>query len=114
MAFTSAALWAWSRHKPVLAGTMIGLGTAAKLYPVFLLVALLILAWRTRRWSGFGWASAAAAASWAAVNVPIALAYHQGWWAFYQFSTEYPGRFEWTYEKAGPEVWQVKIDRIAA
>ena len=33
---------------------------------------------------------------------------------FYQFSTEYPGRFEWTYEKAGPEVWLVNIDRIAA
>ena len=33
---------------------------------------------------------------------------------FYQFSTEYPGRFEWTYEKSGPEVWQVKIDRVAA
>ena len=54
MALTSGALWAWSRRKPVLAGTLIGLGTAAKLYPVFLLVALLILAWRTRRWSGFG------------------------------------------------------------
>ncbi|HZY76319.1 MAG TPA: glycosyltransferase 87 family protein [Jatrophihabitantaceae bacterium] len=88
MAFTSGALWAWSRRKPVLAGTLIGLGTAAKLYPVFLLVALLILAWRTRRWSGFGWSTAAAAASWAAVNVPIALAYHQGWWAFYQFSID--------------------------
>ncbi|MBN9305496.1 MAG: hemerythrin [Devosia sp. 67-54] len=33
---------------------------------------------------------------------------------FYQFSTEYPGSFEWTYEKSGPEVWQVKIDRIAS
>lgn len=33
---------------------------------------------------------------------------------FYQFSAEYPGTFEWTYEQSGPEVWQVKIDRIAA
>ncbi|HZY48715.1 MAG TPA: DUF2249 domain-containing protein [Devosia sp.] len=32
----------------------------------------------------------------------------------YQFNAEYPGSFEWTYEKAGPEVWQVKIDRVAA
>lgn len=33
---------------------------------------------------------------------------------FYQFGAEYPGTFEWTYERSGPEVWQVKIDRIAA
>jgi uncharacterized membrane protein len=88
MAFTSAGLWAWSREKPVLAGAMIGFGTAAKLYPVFVLVPLVILAYRTRRWSGTAWAIAAAAASWAAVNVPIALAYHQGWWAFYRFSID--------------------------
>ncbi|RZJ83788.1 MAG: DUF2249 domain-containing protein [Massilia sp.] len=31
---------------------------------------------------------------------------------FYQFSAEYPGFFEWTYEQQGPEVWQVRIDRV--
>lgn len=31
---------------------------------------------------------------------------------FYQFSTEYPGGFEWEYEKQGPEVWQVRISRL--
>ncbi len=31
---------------------------------------------------------------------------------FYQFSAEYPGIFEWTYEQQGPEVWQVRIDRL--
>ena len=50
MAFASCALWAWAREKPVAAGVLIGLGTAAKLYPVFLLVPILILAWRTGRW----------------------------------------------------------------
>ena len=45
---------------------MIGLGTAAKLYPVFLLVPLIVLAYRTRRWSGVRWAGGAAVASWAA------------------------------------------------
>lgn len=33
---------------------------------------------------------------------------------FYQFSAEYPGTFEWTYEQQGPEVWQVRIDWLAA
>ena len=33
---------------------------------------------------------------------------------YYQFSAEYPGIFEWTYEQRGPEVWQVRIDRLVA
>ena len=32
----------------------------------------------------------------------------------YQFSAEYPGIFEWTYEQQGPEIWQVRIDRLVA
>ncbi|MFL6024982.1 MAG: glycosyltransferase 87 family protein, partial [Marmoricola sp.] len=35
--FTAGALWAWARGKPLLAGVMVGLGFATKLYPVFLL-----------------------------------------------------------------------------
>jgi uncharacterized membrane protein len=86
MAFMSGALWAWSRGRPVAAGMLIGLGAAAKLYPVFLLVALGILAIRTRRISGFAWCTAAAVAAWVTVNVPIVLAYRHGWAAFYTFS----------------------------
>lgn len=88
MAFTSCALWAWSRERPVLSGAMIGLGTAAKLYPVFLLVAIGILAVRTRRFADAVWAAMSAGLVWCAVNVPIAIAYHDGWWKFYDFSIE--------------------------
>jgi uncharacterized protein (DUF2249 family) len=31
---------------------------------------------------------------------------------FYQFNVDYPGLFEWVYEQAGPEVWQVRIGRL--
>ncbi len=31
---------------------------------------------------------------------------------FYQFSAEYPDTFEWTYEQQGPEIWQVRIERV--
>lgn len=106
MAFTSAALWAWARRRPVLAGTLIGLGTAAKLYPVFLLVALLVLAYRTRRWRGFGWASAAAVVAWLAVDIPIALAYHAGWWEFYGFSISRPTERS-TVWAIGKTLWDV-------
>lgn len=90
MAFASCALWAWARQRPVLAGAMIGLGTAAKLYPIFLLVAIGILAVRTRKVADALWATAAAALVWAAVNGPVALAYHRGWWEFYHFSIDRP------------------------
>ncbi len=90
MALASAALWAWARQKPVLAGVLIGLGTAAKLYPILLLIPLGILAVRTRRWAPVLWAAAAAALTWLTVNVPIAVAYYQGWSQFYRFSVQRP------------------------
>jgi uncharacterized membrane protein len=90
MALASAGLWAWARGRPVAAGLLLGLGTAAKLYPVLLLLPLLVLAARTRRWAPAICATAAAAVAWCAVNVPFALAYWRGWREFYAFSIERP------------------------
>jgi uncharacterized membrane protein len=88
MVFAAAALWAWARERPLLAGTLIGLGAAAKLYPVFILVAIFMLAIRSDRWRGFVWASVAAGLAWLAVNVPVASAYFDGWKEFYVFSAD--------------------------
>jgi uncharacterized membrane protein len=90
MALASGALWAWARSKPVLAGILIGLGAAAKLYPALLLLPILVLAWRTRVGRPAAWCAIAAAFSWIAVNAPIGLAYHAGWWEFYRLSIERP------------------------
>jgi uncharacterized membrane protein len=90
MSMASVAILAWSRRKPVLAGVFIGLGTAAKLYPVLLLFAIWILAIRTKRYAGAAWATLAAAVAWLAVNLPIALAYYDGWARFYRFSSDRP------------------------
>jgi uncharacterized membrane protein len=90
MAFASCGLWAWARGRPVLAGAMIGLGTAAKLYPVFLLVAIWTLAIRTRRWADATWATLAAGLVWVALNIPLGVAYNRGWWDFYKFSQDRP------------------------
>jgi uncharacterized membrane protein len=90
MAFASCALWAWAARRPVLSGALIGLGTAAKLYPVFLLVAIGILAIRTRKFADAAWATVTAGLVWLAVNGPVALAYHDGWWEFYKFSIDRP------------------------
>jgi uncharacterized membrane protein len=90
MALASAALWTWSLRRPVATGVLLGLGTAAKLYPALLLLPLLVLAARSRRWAPAIWAVAAAALTWLAVNVPIALAYYRGWQEFYAFSFQRP------------------------
>ncbi len=90
MAFTSAALWAWAARRPVLSGAMIGLGTAAKLYPAFLLLAIAILAVRTRKFGDATWAVLSAGLVWLAVNGPVAVSYHRGWWEFYKFSIDRP------------------------
>ncbi|UQX88528.1 glycosyltransferase 87 family protein [Jatrophihabitans telluris] len=90
MAFASAALWAWARGRPIAAGVMIGLGTAAKLYPALLLVPLALLAFRTRSWRPVVWTGASALAVWLAVNVPVALAWTTGWKEFYTFSASRP------------------------
>ncbi len=90
MGLTSGALWAWARRKPVLAGALIGLGTAAKLYPIFIFLAIGILAVRTRRYAPAVWAAIAAVLVWVMVNVPVALAYYHGWSQFYRFSLQRP------------------------
>ena len=48
-AFAMFALLAWARRTPALAAVMIGLGAAAKLWPAFLLIPILLLGWRARR-----------------------------------------------------------------
>ncbi|MDX6209887.1 MAG: hypothetical protein QOE24_2278 [Frankiales bacterium] len=94
MAFASTALWAWSRNRPVAAGVLIGLGTAAKLYPVLILLPLLLLAYRSRVWRPVLWAVLAAVGSWLAVNLPVALAWTKGWWEFYSFNGSRPAEAE--------------------
>jgi uncharacterized membrane protein len=86
VAAVAGALWAWSRGRPVLSGVMIGLGTAAKLYPVFLLGALLVVCLRRRRLQAFAWAALAAGAAWLVVNLPAMLYGFAQWQVFWTFN----------------------------
>ncbi|HEX6578245.1 MAG TPA: glycosyltransferase 87 family protein [Jiangellaceae bacterium] len=92
VALTSLAVLAWTRKRPVLAGLMVGLGAAAKLYPVLLLGPMLVLAWREpdrRRAVGdYLVTLGTAVAAWAAVNLPAYLWAPDGWRHFYAFNTE--------------------------
>jgi len=73
VALTCLALLAWAKKRPVLAGVLIGLGTATKLYPVFVLAALLPLCARAGRLKEFAFSFAGAVGAVLAVYVPVAL-----------------------------------------
>ena len=84
----AGALWAWSRGRPVLSGVLIGLGTATKLYPLFLLGALLVVGVRRRRLPAFAAAAAAAAGAWLVVNLPAMLTDFGEWKVFWTFNDQ--------------------------
>ncbi|MCM2391478.1 glycosyltransferase family 87 protein [Streptomyces albipurpureus] len=88
VALTAAAMLMWSRGRPLAFGILIGLATAAKLYPVLLIGPLFLLAWRTGRWREFAYAGFGTAAAWLVVNVPVMVLAPEGWKKFYTFSQE--------------------------
>ncbi|MGW4164629.1 glycosyltransferase family 87 protein [Streptomyces sp. NPDC004788] len=88
VALTAAALLLWSRSRPLGFGVLLGLATAAKFYPILLLVPVFLLCWRAAKWRAFGAAVLGAAGSWLVVNLPVMLLAPEGWKQFYVFSTE--------------------------
>jgi len=83
VALGTAGMLAWSKRRAGLAGVLIGLGTAAKLYPVFLLGPLLVLCVRARKLGEFARCLFFVALAWAVVNVPVAVAWTPGWNTFF-------------------------------
>jgi uncharacterized membrane protein len=88
VALATAAMLAWQRHNPAMAGLLIGLGAAAKLYPVLLLFPILLICIRTRELRTWATVTLSAVTAWVAVNAPFVLApgYRRGWTLFYTFS----------------------------
>ncbi|UGY92542.1 glycosyltransferase family 87 protein [Streptomyces gobiensis] len=93
VALTAAAMLMWSRGRPLAFGVLLGLATAAKLYPVLLLGPLLVLCLRAGRWRAYGWALGGTVAAWLAVNLPVRAYAPEGWAKFYTFSQERPVDF---------------------
>lgn len=86
-ALATGGLLAWARRRPGLAGILIGLGVAAKLYPALLLLPLLVLGVRTGRLGDAVRTSAIAAVTWAAINLPVAVLYPRGWSEFFRLNS---------------------------
>ena len=86
-ALAIGGLLAWARRRPVLAGVLIGLGAAAKLYPVLFLAPLLLLGLRTGRLAEVVRSAAVAVATWLLVNLPVMLLFPRGWSEFFRLNT---------------------------
>jgi uncharacterized membrane protein len=86
--FTAGALWAWARGRPVLAGVMVGLGFATKLYPLFLLGAFLIDAVRRRRPDLVSSSAVAAFGAWFLANTPALVSNPDSWKVFWSFNSD--------------------------
>jgi uncharacterized membrane protein len=84
--FAMAGLLAWARRKPVLAGVLLGLGAAAKLYPLLFLGPMLVLGIRTGRRGALARTAGAAAVTWLLVNLPVLVTHPRGWSEFFRFN----------------------------
>lgn len=82
------AMLAFARNQVLLAGILIGLGTATKLYPLLLLGAIFVLAVRTGKYRPFLICLGSAAAAWLVVNLPVALINFEAWQFFFTFSSD--------------------------
>jgi len=90
VALTGLGMWAWSRGSPLWAGALLGVGIATKLYPVFVLLALLMLCARASKWREAAKVTAAAAGGIAICYLPAILVSR----SFLFPNTTCPGRHE--------------------
>jgi hypothetical protein len=79
----SLALLLWARRRPILAGMVWGIACSAKLYPLLLLVALLLLCARAGKGRAFLQFLAGGLGVWLLLNLPLLLTDATSWSYFY-------------------------------
>jgi uncharacterized membrane protein len=88
MALTALGIAAWASRRSGWAGVWLGLGVAAKFYPLVVFGPLLLLCLRAGKMREFGKTLAAAVIAWLAVDLPVMIVAPSGWAWFYVFSKE--------------------------
>ncbi|WP_036373502.1 glycosyltransferase family 87 protein [Micromonospora sp. ATCC 39149] len=83
-------LFAWARSRPALAGVLLGLAGAAKMWPLFVLGPILVLALRANRIRAGLTAVGTALVALVAVNLPAAVPYRDNWDRFFELNTTRP------------------------
>ncbi|ROT33646.1 glycosyltransferase family 87 protein [Micromonospora sp. HM5-17] len=81
-------LYAWARRRPVVAGVLLGLAASAKLWPLFVLWPLALLALRTLRIQQALATIGTAVGTILAVNLPVAILYPENWRRFFDLNSE--------------------------
>ncbi|WP_298181065.1 glycosyltransferase 87 family protein [Saccharomonospora sp.] len=87
-AAAATGLLAWARRKPVLAGVLLGVGAATKLYPLFFLGPLLVLCLRAGKLGAWARTAGAAAVTWGVLNLPFMIFLREGWSEFFRLNTQ--------------------------
>jgi uncharacterized membrane protein len=87
VALSTAAAYAFLRRRSWLSGILLGLGVAAKFYPVLMVPPFAVDLWRRDDRAGAGRFLAGATVSWIAVNSVFMIAAPSGWANFYTFSS---------------------------
>jgi uncharacterized membrane protein len=101
VALTTLGMWAWARQRPVVAGVLLGLGIAAKLYPVLVLGVLLVLCLRAGRLRPWLTTTITAGVAWLVVDLPIAVLAPGNWARFFELNGTRP---------ANPEsIWAIAL-----
>ncbi|MEN9693267.1 MAG: hypothetical protein RLZZ330_911, partial [Actinomycetota bacterium] len=80
------ALFYWQRERSIATGVMIAIGTAAKLFPAFLLPAVILDALRKRDIKAIAKVTFSTVSVWVLINLPVYVNARDGWWHFYDFS----------------------------
>ncbi len=88
VALTGVAMVLWMRRHPWMAGVLLGLGAATKLYPMFVAGPLLVLALRSGRLLGWVKLMVAGAVAWSAVNLPVIVLAPEQWRYFFDFNDD--------------------------
>ncbi|MEU7931910.1 glycosyltransferase family 87 protein [Micromonospora echinofusca] len=83
-------LFAWARSRPLVAGVLLGLAGAAKMWPLFILGPILVLALRAGRLRAALTAFGAALVSLVLVNLPVAIPYRENWDRFFELNSTRP------------------------
>ena len=99
-----AGLYLWFNGRPVTAAAVFGVGGAFKMYPLlFVVPVVLALLARGERRSAL-LSAGAGAGTWAAINLPFAVANFDGWWATYEFHRARGPNFDniWSIRDWGP------------
>jgi uncharacterized membrane protein len=90
VACATAGMLALARRRPLLAGVLLGIGGAFKLYPLMLLLPVLLVGLRRRRIGTALGTIGAAVGTFVLANVPVLVLYPTGWGEFFRLNRTRP------------------------